>query len=90
MCACVIGLGYGGTAVVGCVVFSCGTCVRVVGLGCGGIVVEDMVSSCGVRLVFVGKPACSHTCRLGDVGIEGLVSEHYFLRLSSLLPELIS
>ena len=39
---------------------------------------------CGVRLVFVGKPACSHICHLGVVGIEGLVFEHYFSRLFCL------
>ena len=84
MCACVIGLGCGGTVVIGTVVSSCGTCVHGVGLRCGGILVEDTVSSCGVRLVFVGKPACSHICHLGVVGIEGLVFEHYFSRLFSL------
>ena len=68
----------------GAVVSSCGTCVHGVGLRCSRIVVEDMVSSCGVRLVFVGKPACSHICRLGVVGTEGLILEHYFLRLFSL------
>ena len=38
VCACVIGLGYGGTVVVGGVVFSCGTCACRVGMWwyCGG------------------------------------------------------
>ena len=85
MCACVIGLECGGTVVIGAVVSSCGTCVHGVGLRCGGILVEDTVSSCGVWLVFVGKPACSHICRLGVVGIEGLVFEHYFSRLFFLI-----
>ena len=84
-CTCVIGLGYGGTVVMGAVVSSCGMCVHGVGLRCSHIVVKDMVSSCGVRLVFVGKPACSHICRLGVVGTEGLILEHYFLRLFSLI-----
>ena len=73
----VIGLGCGGIVVMGAVVSSCGMCVHGVRLRCG-ILVEDTVTSCGVRLVFVGKPACSHICRLGVVGIEGLVFEHYY------------
>ena len=84
VCACVIGLGCGGTLVMGAVVSSCGTCVHRVGLRCGGILVENTVSSCGVRLVFVGKLACSHICCLGVVGIESLVLEHYFSKLFSL------
>ena len=46
-----IGLGSGGTVVTGAVVSSCGTFVHGVGLRCSRILVEDMVSSCGVRLV---------------------------------------
>ena len=54
---------------------------------CGGTVVgEGVVLLCGVRLVFVGllfcvrldfvgRPACSHICRLGIMGIGSLVLE---------------
>ena len=53
----------------------------------GTVVGEGVVLVCGVRLVFVGllfcvwldfvgRPACSHICRLGVVGIGSLVLEH--------------
>ena len=55
---------------------------------CSGTVVgEGVVLICGVGLVFVGllfcvwldfvgRPVCSHICRLGIVGIGSLVLEH--------------
>ena len=53
----------------------------------GTVVGEGVVLVCGVwlaflgllffvRLDFVGRPACSHICRLGIVGIGSLVLEH--------------
>ena len=47
---------------------------------CGGIVGDGVVLP--FRLVCVGKPACSHVCRLGVVGIDGSVFEHCSLGLS--------
>ena len=49
--------------------------------GCGGIVVGDGVVL-SMRHVCVGKPACSHVCRLGVVGIDGSVFEHSFNRVT--------
>ena len=57
----------------------CGVGGTVVGIG-------GVLSTCK-RCVFVGKPACSHVCRLGVMWIECLVLEHCFLQLLSFLPE---
>ena len=74
-----------GTVVVGdSVVLICGVRLRV-GIGlrwgmwwyCGG-----KWWGLGMRLVFVGKPACSHVFHSGVVWIECLVFEHCPLELS--------
>ena len=67
-------------------------CVCMVWEECVGVVVganqdQGVVLICGVRFVFVGllfcvrvdfvgRPVCSHICRLGIVGIGSLVLEH--------------
>ena len=90
LCVCRVGEGCG-RAVVGEGAFQiCGVwlslCVCGIGEGCAGTVVGigGVLSTCK-RRVFLGKPACSHVCRLGVVWIECLVLEHCFLRLSSLV-----
>ena len=53
----------------------------------GSVVGEGVVLLFDVRLVFVGKPACSHICRLVIVAS---VLKHCSLRLSCLVSEFIS
>ena len=60
-------------------------CVCGVGEACDGIVVGNGgVLPSGMRLVFVGKPACSHICCSGVVWTECSLFEHCSLGLSSL------
>ena len=81
LCVWVVG-GECGDAVVGDSVV-CG-----VGGECGDTVVEDGVAL-PMRLVCVGKPACSHACRLGVVGIGGTLFGPCSFRLSSPVSPLI-
>ena len=71
------------------VVLVCGVqLVLCVGGGCGGAVVGDG-TVLPMQLVCVGKPACSHICCLGVVGIDDSVIEHFPFGPSCLVSLLI-